>query len=80
MLDQGKHREPKPEDICYYKSFKSSRPDKEYDERCLNCDGYPDEGCMKHTTREHVESFYSKYGLVNIDKPIDINAWWRSFY
>jgi hypothetical protein len=75
MLDSSEHehREPKLEDICYHKFFKS-------DERCLNCNGYPDEGCMKYTTKEHVESFYSKYGLINIDRPININVWWRSFY
>jgi hypothetical protein len=65
----GQHKIPKPEDICYYKSFKSRVPDQEFDERCLACDGYPAAGCSKYTTKEHVEEFNRKYGIINLNEP-----------
>jgi hypothetical protein len=55
---------------CYYKSFRG-KPDPEFDERCAACDGYPIvQGCTKYTTKEHIDSFYKKHGIVNPNQPI----------
>jgi hypothetical protein len=71
MLQKKEERLPEViQETCYYKSFKSSRPDPEYNERCKTCNGFPDEGCFRYITKSHVESFYEKYGIQNTDKPI----------
>jgi hypothetical protein len=72
MLEKNLEQQtpPQPEDVCYYKSFKQSHPDPEYGERCPACNGYPSEGCYRYVTKKHIDDFYKKYGLVNIDEPI----------
>lgn len=56
------------EDICYYKLFRG-KPDPEYDARCERCNGYPNEGCTKYVTREHIDTFHKKYDIANHDQP-----------
>jgi len=57
------------EETCYYKTIKRL-PDIEYEDKCAACDGFPvKEGCVYYTTKDHIDSFVGKFGLIS-DSPV----------